>query len=151
MTPDQEATGGTYTLVVELREDVTVDVGALGAVAFDPGWYAYVGSANGHGGFARVDRHCELAAGHRDSRHWHIDYLLGHPDVTVDTVTKTAGVDGECAVATALDCGAVDGFGCSDCCCGSHLAFSPQRAPLLGRIRRAHDGIRGGDGAATSS
>ena len=151
VTEDSGAAGGTYTLVVELHDSATIDVGALGSVAFDPGWYAYVGSANGPGGFARVERHRELAAGCRDSQHWHIDYLLGHPDATVDTVTKTAGVDGECAVASALDCGVADGFGSSDCSCESHLAYSPQRAPLVASVGSAHESIRHEDGATTRS
>lgn len=151
VTTDSGAAGGTYTLVVELHDSATIDVGALGGVAFDPGWYAYVGSANGPGGFARVERHRELAAGCRDSQHWHVDYLLGHPEATVDTVTTTGGVDGECAVASGLDCGVVDGFGCSDCSCHSHLAYSPQRAPLLAGVRRAHEDIRGDSGEPTRS
>jgi len=70
-------TGGTYTLVLELDRADSIEVGALGEHRFPAGWYAYTGSAFGTGGFARVDRHYELAAGERSTRHWHIDYLLG--------------------------------------------------------------------------
>ena len=70
-------TGGTYTLLVELPECSTVEVGALGSLDLDAGWYAYTGSALGPGGFTRVQRHREMAVGERAARHWHVDYLLG--------------------------------------------------------------------------
>lgn len=134
--------GGTYTLLVELGEEATIDVGALGRRTFDPGWYAYVGSAHGPGGFSRIDRHRELASGERDVRHWHVDYLLGHPGVIVDTVVRTSDVDAECAIATAIDGGPVPAFGCSDCDCHSHLFYREHREPLLSSIRAAHRSVR---------
>ncbi len=70
---------GTYVLVIDVSRSTTIDVGALGDREFTAGAYAYVGSAFGPGGFSRVDRHRELAAGDRETRHWHVDYLLGHP------------------------------------------------------------------------
>ncbi len=51
-----ESVGGTYTLCVELPEPATIPVGALGETAFEPGWYAYCGTALGSGGFCRVER-----------------------------------------------------------------------------------------------
>jgi endonuclease-3 len=122
---------GTYTLLVELDRDATVEVGALGERALDRGWYAYTGSAFGPGGFARVERHRELAAGERDARHWHVDYLLGHPGATLREVVRSGGADVECAAARRLPDGPVEGFGASDCDCPSHLA------PLDGGRRRA--------------
>ena len=141
MTADA-AVGGTYTLVVELLEAASLEVGALGTCDFEPGWYAYTGSALGSGGFSRVDRHEELATGHRDTRHWHIDYLLGHPHSSVDTVLTSAGADIECAVATAVDGDPVPDFGCSDCACDSHLHYATRRASLLASVRCAHHSSR---------
>ncbi len=137
-----DSTGGTYTLVLAVPE-TTVTVGALGPREFDAGWYAYVGSALGPGGFARVDRHRELAAGGRDSRHWHVDYLLGESGVGLDAVYRTAGVDGECAVAAGVDCDPVAGFGCSDCDCHSHLFFAPDHTTLRRAVERAHECLGG--------
>jgi Uri superfamily endonuclease len=131
-------TGGTYTLVTELPERATIEVGALGNRDFDPGWYAYVGSAHGSGGFQRVQRHQQLAAGDRDTRHWHIDYLLGHRDARIDAIERIPHVDGECQLAGALDGAPVPGFGCSDCGCHSHLFYSPSRASLLASIVAGH-------------
>ncbi|WP_439027515.1 GIY-YIG nuclease family protein [Haloarchaeobius sp. DT45] len=129
---------GTYTLLLELDRDVTIEVGALGPVDLDAGWYAYTGSAFGPGGFSRVDRHRELSAGKRDTRHWHVDYLLGHPATTLRETVRTADADVECTVARQLD-PVVPGFGCSDCDCESHLATAGDRETLESRVRQAHD------------
>lgn len=140
--------GGTYTLVVECSEPATVAVGALGAVEFPAGWYAYVGSALGPGGFSRVRRHRELAAGERETRHWHLDYLLGHPAASLDAVVA-AVADIECAVATGLDGERVPGFGCSDCGCDSHLVRRAGRTRLLAGVERAYRRARANERAAT--
>ncbi|MFC6724907.1 DUF123 domain-containing protein, partial [Halobium palmae] len=71
--------GGTYTLLFELAESTSLEVGALGTHTVPAGWYAYTGSALGSGGFARVCRHERVAAGDHDVRHWHVDYLGGCP------------------------------------------------------------------------
>ncbi|PSP96575.1 DUF123 domain-containing protein [Halobacteriales archaeon QS_5_70_17] len=130
---------GTYTLVIELTEPDRIAFGAAGERALEAGWYAYSGSAFGPGGFARVDRHRELAAGERDARHWHVDYLLGHPASRVAAAHGTPGADVECAVARRIDGDAVPGLGASDCECGSHLVFSPARGPLAESVAAAHD------------
>jgi endonuclease-3 len=129
--------GGSYTLLVELPDAATIEVGALGAQAFPAGWYAYTGSALGAGGFARVDRHYELAAGEREARHWHVDYLLGHPDARLVSDVRTEA-DIECAVARALPESPVTGFGASDCDCASHLAHAAGRESLERSVRAAH-------------
>jgi len=133
---------GTYTILVNLPEAATVTVGALGEQSFPSGYYAYTGSAFGPGGFARVDRHHEIAAGERDARHWHVDYLLGDTPSRIETVVRSSDVDIECAVAAALDeVGetVVSGFGASDCDCPTHLHYAPEKAPLLKAIRSAHE------------
>ena len=115
---------GSYVLVVAVAEPTTIEVGALGDREFTPGGYAYVGSAFGPGGLTRVDRHRELADGDRDTRHWHIDYLLGEDETRLATVETYPAEDIECALATAFadaGCEPVAAFGASDCECGSHL------------------------------
>ena len=115
---------GSYVLVIAVEAPTTIEVGALGDREFTAGGYAYVGSAFGPGGLSRVDRHRQVASGDHDTRHWHIDYLLGA------TATRLAGVemypnkDIECALATAFadaGCEPVAAFGASDCDCNSHL------------------------------
>ena len=136
-------TGGTYTLVLSLPDAATVEVGALGARSFPAGGYAYTGSALGSGGFSRVDRHGRVAAGEHDVRHWHVDYLLGHPPVTIEDVVRTPGADVECAVAERLPDGPVDGFGASDCECPTHLAYGEDVVALHEAVRDAHAAVSG--------
>lgn len=131
---------GTYTLVLELREDATVEVGALGSHTFAAGHYAYTGSAFGAGGLSRVDRHRDLAAGEREVRHWHVDYLLCHRSVRLVDVVTSEGVDVECAVAGRLPDGPVAGFGSSDCACESHLAGLGERP--VETVWAAHEAAR---------
>jgi endonuclease-3 len=131
-------TGGTYTLVLSVPAAVEVEVGALGRHRFPAGAYAYTGSALGSGGFSRVDRHRRVAAGDHDTRHWHVDYLTGHPETELETVLTSPGLDAECAVATALPTGPVAGFGASDCDCRSHLARAATTEALIEAADAAH-------------
>ena len=135
-------TGGTYTLLVELPAAATVEVGALGECRLPAGWYAYTGSAFGAGGFSRVDRHYELAAGERGARHWHVDYLLGHPDARIRGDVRSPGADVECAVARALPDSPVAGFGASDCDCEAHLAHAADAGELRTAVPAAHRSAR---------
>lgn len=132
---DRDVSGGTYTLILELESPVTVEIGALGTHRLPAGQYAYTGSALGTGGFSRVDRHYELAAGDRSVRHWHIDYLLGHEAVSLRGDVRTPDADIECAVAGDLPDGPVDGFGASDCNCRSHLSAGDD---IRDRVAAAH-------------
>lgn len=133
--------GGTYTLVIDCPSGGTIEVGALGPIDFPAGSYAYTGSALGTGGFARIDRHREIATGDRETRHWHIDYLLGDNGTTIDTVVTTAA-DIECAVAQHLLDAAgrrIGEFGCSDCGCETHLVADGDRERLVSAVEHAHE------------
>lgn len=130
-------TGGTYVLVLSHPVETRTAVGALGAHRFPAGTYAYVGSALGTGGFARIERHRAVAAGDRDVRHWHVDYLLGQPATSVVDAYTRSGLDAECAIARRLPDGPVPGFGASDCDCSTHLAFSRGRGALREAVERA--------------
>jgi Uri superfamily endonuclease len=130
--------GGVYCLVLTLDRPATVGVGALGPVDFDAGAYVYVGSANGPGGFARVERHRDLAAGERSGRHWHVDFLLTQPGASVARAVTTAGVDAECALARSLSGEWIPGFGSTDCGCRSHLAHYADRRRAVRDAVGAH-------------
>jgi Uri superfamily endonuclease len=132
---------GTYTLLVSLPEPAEIEFGAAGTRALDAGWYAYTGSAFGAGGLTRVERHRELAAGERDARHWHIDYLLGHAESAVEAVYVTEGEDVECETAQRLaaSAGPVAGLGASDCDCETHLAYGSERGAVEGVVVDCHD------------
>ncbi|MFB6302124.1 MAG: DUF123 domain-containing protein [Haloferacaceae archaeon] len=137
--PTRDGTGGTYTLLLELPAPTSGEVGALGTHDFPAGAYAYTGSALGTGGFARVDRHRRVATGAHDARHWHVDYLNGHPATDLVAVHAHPGADRECDVARALPAGPVSGFGSSDCDCRSHLAHAESVAALLAAVADAYE------------
>jgi endonuclease-3 len=99
--------GGSYVLLVELETPAEVAFGAVGTRSLGAGLHAYVGSARGAGGFARLERHREVARGTRSVRHWHVDHLLGHDAASVAGDRRF----GEPVV----------GVGCTDCGCRSHL------------------------------
>ncbi|MBI4344820.1 MAG: GIY-YIG nuclease family protein [Euryarchaeota archaeon] len=112
--------GGIYCLLLKLREDIELPVGALGLCSFPRGYYVYTGSAlRGLG--ARIGRHLRPDKKH----HWHVDYLLRAARVTEVFVLET-GERRECEL-NLLVMGlpgarvAVDSFGSSDCGCRSHL------------------------------
>ncbi|MFB6202789.1 MAG: DUF123 domain-containing protein [Halorhabdus sp.] len=140
MTADQ----GTYTLVIVLDEQATIEFGAAGERDLPAGGYAYTGSAFGASGFSRIDRHRELAVGERDVRHWHVDYLLGHAATAIDDVVRTVGGDVECTVASAIAAKTtpIDGIGASDCHCDTHLAYAPDRDRLRRIVVDAHERAR---------
>ena len=132
-------TGGTYSLVVAVSEATTAEVGALGERVFEPGAYAYAGSARGPGGFARLERHRAVAAGERETRHWHLDYLLGQEAASVVGAFRTPDVDAECAVAAGTPGAPVPGFGASDCDCVTHLHGPRKQADLRSALGRVHE------------
>ena len=120
-----------YVVLTYVPRRTTVPVGALGSVAFERGWYAYVGSA-ARARRARVARH--LATG--KPLRWHADYLF--TAFPARRAWLVDGAAGECALAGAL--AALPGasrrprrFGAGDCRCAGHLVcFSrrPRRAEV---------------------
>lgn len=133
-----DAPPGTYALLFVLSDGREISVGALGSATFPAGAYAYVGSAFGSNGLGRVARHRRVAAGEHDVRHWHVDYLGGHPDVSLAAVAAAPRADAECDAAAAFDpsTSPLAGFGASDCDCGAHLAhrteYETLRSTVLG-------------------
>lgn len=121
---------GTYILLIELSRRRRIGFGRREPAAFEPGWYAYVGSALG-GLEARIARHLRPATAKR--AHWHIDALLGGGGKVREVYVKRSAARAECASARVLgaEFTAVEGFGASDCGCRSHLFFSPQRKPMV--------------------
>ena len=115
-------------LRLELRKPARITVGALGEYTFEPGQYLYVGSAR-RGIGARVARHKRLVGTKTGIAHWHIDYLLLHPQCSLAGVEVLPGAE-ECMVSRSI--GEQDGitipvigFGSTDCWsnCRAHLFF----------------------------
>ncbi|MBT4321501.1 GIY-YIG nuclease family protein [Candidatus Bathyarchaeota archaeon] len=116
---------GTYCLCINVEDDITINVGALGEIIFQRGSYIYVGSAL-NSLIPRLDRHLKHSRGEHDVTHWHIDYLLREPLVSIESICMNDnGEKLECVMA-ALVAGhgePVPRFGCSDCRCISHLYY----------------------------
>lgn len=131
---------GIYCLLISVKTDSTIKVGALGNIFFRKGTYCYVGSAQ-NGLEARVARHMSA----KKKLFWHIDYLLADgKNASVGRVFyKLAGKKAECETARKLAKAGgrpISGFGCSDCSCKSHLLFL---SPGTSRSLRARSRMRG--------
>ena len=127
---------GVYTLIIELHGPLELEVGSLGRIRLEPGFYLYTGSALGRGPLGlrgRVKRHLSKAK----KIFWHIDYVLVEPGARVVAVVAAGtGERLECvvnkALAARLGAGApVRGFGSSDCRsgCQAHLLYTGQEEP----------------------
>ena len=120
---------GTYVLVLQLTHHRTMRVGSLGRIRFARGYYTYVGSAR-RGMRSRVARHLVR----EKKKRWHIDWLTTQPGVVPIAVASTMMTGLECRIAAVLSSRAdtrVDGFGCSDCGCESHLYHFSQTDDLF--------------------
>jgi Uri superfamily endonuclease len=129
------ATKGAYCLCIKVREDMAVEVGALGVINFPEGEYVYVGSAL-NSLEPRVERHLLTSTGDHKVTHWHIDYLLREPAATIQEVyVIETGMKLECSIAekVAENGQPVRGFGCSDCRCVSHL-YRVEGFAFLGKM-----------------
>ena len=114
---------GIYCLVFE-NPGCALNVGALGPVAFAPGWHIYVGSALGSGGLKRLARHISLSEARDRKPKWHIDSLLISNLFSLSyAVYAITGKKLECPLAQALGDPGVPAFGSSDCRCPSHLLY----------------------------
>jgi Uri superfamily endonuclease len=111
---------GSYILVIELKENKTLQIGKLGKIFFKKGFYLYVGSAL-NGLEKRVQRHLK-----KDKKiHWHIDYLLRYAKI-ISVYYQESNKKEECIIAKKLanKLSSIPGFGCSDCKCDSHLFYN---------------------------
>lgn len=114
-----------YVVLTRVPRRTVLDVGFLGPVALERGWYAYVGSA-ARAREARVARHLAL----KKPLRWHADYLFtAFPAVHAWFVDGAAG---ECELAGAL--AELPGaerrphrFGAGDCRCAGHLVHFARR------------------------
>jgi Uri superfamily endonuclease len=111
---------GTYAITISPSEAYRATVGSVGDVTFERGFYLYVGSARRNLRH-RVARHLAQSKKVR----WHVDYLTANPKNAVTEVAAWRHCS-ECEVAKVLKKGSdgwIDGFGSSDCRCGSHLVY----------------------------
>ena len=127
---------GTYVLIFSACQKGQPQIGRLGTLDLQPGFYIYVGSAFGPGGLkARIAHHCKKSF----RPHWHIDYLgpfleLSEIWYTYDPVQREHQwaqiIENTRGTSVPLA-----GFGSSDCRCISHLFFRKAR-PSITTFRR---------------
>jgi len=117
---------GAYVLHLDVRQSLTLWVGALNCIFLPAGHYVYVGSAR-RGIDSRIARHKRLAGQKKGTHHWHIDYLLTHPQIQLTGETALSGrsecdVSRQIASRTGVSAPVPD-FGSSDCRsgCKAHL------------------------------
>ncbi|NVM37625.1 MAG: GIY-YIG nuclease family protein [Candidatus Lokiarchaeota archaeon] len=120
---------GSYILVVFVRGNIELFIGALGKIEFKKGFYLYIGSAMGNSGsitlINRVSRHTYPSESKKI--HWHIDYLLNSNFISVYCVYLIPSLQNmECLIANELlnlSDGHIKKFGSSNCLCNSHLLY----------------------------
>ncbi|MDR0598690.1 MAG: DNA/RNA nuclease SfsA [Treponema sp.] len=128
-----ERDGGSYLMVLELKNEAETAVGSLGRLRFRPGWYVYAGSARKNLR-SRMGRHQRKV---RKRKRWHLDYLTPFAETPIRALPVRSFRNLECDLAgdlLALGGEAVKGFGSSDCTrgCPGHLYYFSE-SPLLER------------------
>ena len=125
---------GVYVLILKKDQESSIQIGRLGKLHFKTGFYAYIGSALGRGGFKRVERHINVASGNNSTRKWHIDYLLSESKVE-NIILLPTNDPIECKLARRLreisGILVIQGFGCTDCKCQTHLIYSENELKSL--------------------
>lgn len=110
---------GIYCLIIRVKKDIKVKIGSIGHLNFKKDLYAYIGSAQNN-----IDKRVERHIKKTKARFWHIDYLLAKKETLIKKAFyKKADKKEECRIASLLIKSEtpVNGFGCSDCNCCSHL------------------------------
>lgn len=101
---------GSYVLILENRIPCNIKVGTLGSLAFDKGFYAYIGSMFGSGGLeARIKRYFTIKR-----KHWHIDYVLDYMQIIEVFVLPEKNCESFLANIAVKKFKYIKGFGCSD-------------------------------------
>jgi Uri superfamily endonuclease len=106
-------------LIIQVVKETSVTAGALGKLTLEKDLYAYVGSAQ-----ANLEQRIKRHLAKEKRLFWHIDYLLNDSAARIVKVLyKQADKTEECELAKTIgERGeSVEGFGCSDCSCKSHL------------------------------
>lgn len=122
-----DSSPATYLLILQLKNCKQIVVGKLGQLTFQPGFYAYCGSAFGPGGVqARLRHHLRPAV----RPHWHLDFLRPFCDIKqvwFSTESVRREHDWAELLQHANQSKAIKRFGASDCRCVSHLFYFKNR------------------------
>jgi Uri superfamily endonuclease len=112
---------GSYCLIIHLVSDKAINIGKLGPINFNNGYYVYVGSAL-NSLESRLKRHLST----EKKIFWHVDYFLSNSCTEIDEIVFAVDIGKwECNLASEISKIGIEikGFGCSDCKCSSHLFY----------------------------
>lgn len=122
MDNDKIPDKGNYCLIINMKKNSTIEIGAKGNLFFKKGYYVYVGSALGSLS-KRVKRHLS----NDKKKHWHVDYLLLNKNTEIKQVIYTYCTKKiECDISHNINKNTpnyIKSFGCTDCNCDSHLYY----------------------------
>jgi len=112
---------GTYALILKNERQRQIEVGRLGKILFDKGYYVYIGSALGSVE-ARIRRHALKSK----KQFWHIDYI-SPPVMELERailIRRKDRLESEIAKRVLCLCDrSIKGFGSSDSTAPSHLFY----------------------------
>ena len=117
---------GSYIIILCVKKAIVVNIGKIGRIDFNKGYYLYVGSAKTNLA-KRIERHKRR----KKKIFWHIDYLRDKAEFYTSLPIRSS-VPLECHIADSLKGIAdwtIDRFGSSDCACETHL-FGMHKDPL---------------------
>ncbi len=127
---------GAYQIVLHIKKNTAIKIGALGEFDFPQGFYVYTGSAM-RNLTKRVERHCK-----KDKKlRWHIDYLTSHKDVEIiNAIAYPSENKMECLLNQNLHKHfteiPVKRFGSSDCReCPAHLIYLGNEMHNIDNVR----------------
>lgn len=127
---------GCYCLIIELSEKRNLKVGSRLEDDFKKGYYVYIGSAM-NGLESRIKRHLSTSK----KMHWHIDYLLKEAKIVEIIYNVDKKVECNLSQYLAANNDYVNGFGCSDCECESHLYYFKNKKSAIEEVINAYNSI----------
>ena len=130
---------GCYCLIINIDKTSEIEIGKLGKINFNRGYYVYVGSAM-NSLTSRINRHLS----EEKKIHWHIDYLLKNRNAGIsEVIYNVSGKKIECDLSREISAKSegITGFGCSDCNCESHLYYFKNRNEAIEQVKNAYDSI----------
>lgn len=112
----------TYILLIKVKRNLKIKIGALGVKEFPSGYYLYVGSGRKNL-MERIKRHLKM----KKKKFWHIDYLLSQKDVSIFDIYLCEKTETEIVKLTLNRSNLkphIKGFGSSDTNNKTHLFYT---------------------------
>ncbi len=136
-------TKGIYAIIINVRKEISLNIGKKKKYIFLPGYYIYVGSALGNYS-TNIENRLKRHFSNNKTLFWHIDYLLNNPNVEAEKAyyTKTDQKK-ECELSSKImaysNSNLFKDFGNSDCKagCKTHLFYFNDKKNLENILKSA--------------